>query len=207
VFIFSEELASKIKELAKFSGDMLSHVIDKLPEEEKRTLNATLRTLGKSLGKTPKKENKKHQIPSANTLFLNDIVKSIKVRLHEFEARVDHHEGERIDMRINFSTDFASMSLNEILQTHGQLMQLEHDTNIFHNTIKYYRGCVYAQMRKHWDETCTLSQYYQDNLGISYSTITRYINLFNLASQYPKILVCLSFAQLQKHPRKKIENC
>ena len=197
---------SHLKELAKYSDDALNYIIDKLPEDERASFTETLRTLSVKLGKKkPVRKNKKHHIPNAETLFLNDVVKSIRDNLNEFESRDEQDRGGVIDLLLDFPVDFGNMNLKEQIEVHSKILKIETNTQIFQNVLKFYKGCLYYEMKKNHDGKKTIREWFHDVLGIAYSTVTRYIHVYFFGIQYPRILACLSYAQLQKHHTRIID--
>jgi len=200
-------MVTTLKEIAKFSDDLVAHCIGKLPELQRTAFEETLKTIRKDLGHKhkPAKKMKKHEIPDSKTLFLNDVVKLIKSKLEEFESRINKENGEVINVLLDFPTDFGTMSLEEQVNIHKFIIELETDTLVVQNVLKYYKGSLYFHMKKNHNRAYTLKNWFHGLIKISYSTILRYINLYFLAVQFPRILVCLNFSQLQKHHTRIIK--
>ena len=196
--------------VSTFSEDMIEMSMLHLPKVERDQFKQSLQHIRDDLATCPKRKHKKTKgksLPSKEELFKNDVIPLISRRIAEYERQTLTPQGEDINLDLKFNTDFNTMSLEEKISTHGKIMDWELNNLIITNLVKYLRGQLYISMRGDKARDEDLKQFYIRTLNLSYETVNRHISYTCQIRTYPKLIVSLSFNQLQLHQKRFTKFC
>ena len=203
-------MAGDLRYIAEtFSDDVISFCVGKMNVEERLTFMDSMKKIREELDSTVDKDDKKKKKvrknkatkkPSAEELFRNDILPLLERKLDEYNAKLSD-AGEGVSAELNFDTNFSHMSLEEKIETHKQMMFFESKLEFLRNVEKHFRGKLYVSLRKDMNGQ-KIGDFYRNTLGLTYATVQKLINFYALTKNYPMLIACLSYEQIQSHGKR-----
>lgn len=135
-------MATKIKNIGKFSLDAIQVCVSRLTDDEKATLDRLLAGVEKDLKGKCKKEQKDKKISKKQdkAARFQALVKTMEEELNAFKRRKDidgdelSHIGELPE-----NCDFGPMTLDQLRRVHTEILKIENDIEIYHNICHFLR--------------------------------------------------------------------
>ena len=204
------DAAEIIKFLGKISVDGLQVGINTAfgnNSKKRKEFKEALSVLSKVFEERPEKAKKvklQKEMPSSTEIFKEKILPQICVKSQQFEANLFSGKVHAWHIKdfVNFDTNFAKMTLDELKTAHFKMMVNEDVLRELELVFRYYRGKLYLYT---YTQHTTLvdgkpSSWFPAQFQVSYDAALKLMQFSLLIQRFPRLLVCeLSFAQFRKH--------
>ena len=197
-------MSASIKHIASFTEETIDTALRcTLSGDERETFEATLKRIGDSLVKSPKakKTEKRAGLPSAKTIFYENIVPQIRQKLAEYEQQENSGVDVAWNLELKYRTDFSAITdLGKLREIHAQIVIEEQSVRNLELIVVFHRGLLYLSACNLAPVDVNIKDWFTKEFGVSYIVALRYLAFACLILRYPRLIVCgLTFSQIVKH--------
>jgi hypothetical protein len=193
-------MASKIKDVSKFSEDAITIAVNKLLPEEKHAFLNGLKRIVENLGEKEPNETKKKKKITDESIFSDRILPQIRERISKIEAE-EMEQHLKLPVKFDIQTSFDTLSISELKTEHSKIVRQEEHFQNATLLVQFFRGQLYLSLKgKVRKENIQWKKFVEEEIDCSYMTVLRYMTLACVIISYPRLLLCnVTFAQILKH--------